>query len=122
MQVIFAALVFMMAGFVFLVFLIVPKLRRHALEAVAAVFGFAAGSMGSVFAGLVFCALSGYTEDTLWVWTGVPAAILVNAVFYGGGILGAWFAVRATAWLQAKILRVAAKIDRAGLPKSSQLD
>jgi hypothetical protein len=122
MQVIFAALVFMMAGFVFLVFLIVPKLRRHALEAVAAVFGFAAGSVGSIFAGLVLCALTGSTEDTLSAWAGVPAAILVNAVFYGGGILGAWLAALATAWLQAKILRIAAKIDRAGLPKSTQLD
>jgi len=104
--VIFAALVFALAGFVFLVFLAAPRLRRHALKAVAAVFGFAAGSVGSMFLSLVAYGLSGFTEDTLPAWAvGVPGAILWNTAFYGGGIVGAWLAVRAAGWAQARVLR-----------------
>jgi len=45
-----------------------------------------------------------------------------NCVFYGGGNLGAWLAVLATGWLQVHVLRVAARVDRAGPPKGTQLD
>ena len=87
MQVIFAALVLALAGFVFLVFLAVPRLRRHALKAVAAVFGFAAGSVGSMFLATVAYGLSGFTEDRLPAWAvGVFSVILWNSVGYGGGL------------------------------------
>jgi hypothetical protein len=101
--VIFAALVLAVAGCVFLVFLAVPRLRRHALKAVAAVFGFAAGSVGSMF----FFALAYglFREGTLPAWAvGVPGAILGNIAFYGGGIIGAWLAVWAAGWAQSRLL------------------
>lgn len=104
MQVIFATLVLALAGLAFLVFLAVPRLRRHALKAVAAVFGFAAGSVGSMVVALVAYGLSGFREDTLPAWAvGVPGAIMVNAVFYGGGIVGAWLAVRAAGLVQTRL-------------------
>src|SRR6185503_14154002 len=104
MQVIFATLVLALAGCVFLVFLTVPRLRRHALRAVAAVFGFAAGSIGSM--GLYALAYGFFREDTLPAWAiGVPGAILGNVAFYGGGIVGAWLAVRAVGWAQGYLLR-----------------
>lgn len=104
MQVIFATLVLAVAGCVFLVFLAVPRLRRHALKAVAAVFGFAAGSVGSM--GLFALAYGLFREDTLPAWaTGVPGAILGNVAFYGGGFVGAWVAVRVAGWAQAHLPR-----------------
>jgi len=104
MQVIFAALVLAAAACVFLVFLAVPRLRRHAIKAVAAVFGFAAGSVGSM--GFFALAYGLFREDTLPAWaTGVPGAILGNVAFYGGGIVGAWLAVRAASWAQGYLLR-----------------
>jgi hypothetical protein len=102
MQVIFAALVFALAGFVFLVFIAVPRLRRHALKAVAAAFGFAAGFVGSMFLFTVAYGLSGFTEDTLPAW---PVGVFWNTAGYGGGIVGAWLAVRAAGWAQARLLR-----------------
>ena len=104
MQVIFAYTVLFVAGFVCLVFLAVPRLRRHALKAVGAVFGFCAGSVGSMFVAVAAYGLSGYTEDTLPAWVvGVPGAILANAIFWGGGIAGAWLAFRAIGWVQAQV-------------------
>jgi len=104
MQVIFASMVLAAAAFVFLVFLAVPRLRRHAIKAVAAVFGFAAGSIGSM--GLFALAYGLFREDTLPAWaTGVPGATLGNVAFYGGGIVGAWLAVRAASWAQGYLLR-----------------
>ena len=103
MQVIFATLVLVVAGLVFLVFLTVPPLRRHALKAVAAVFGFAAGSVGMMFLFAAAYGLSGRSAGTLPVWAvGVPAAILGNIAFYGGGIVGAWLAVRAAGWVRLR--------------------
>lgn len=104
MQVIFATLVLAVAGCVFLVFLAVPRLRRHALRAVAAVFGFAAGSVGSM--GVFAIAYGLFKKNTLPAWAvGVPGAILGNMAFYGGGIVGAWLAVRAAGWAQAHLPR-----------------
>lgn len=103
MQVIFAVLVLAVAGSVFLVFLAVPRLRRHAIKAVAAVFGFAAGSVGSM--ALYAVAYGLFRADTLPAWAiGVPGAILGNMAFYGGGIIGAWLAVRSAGWAQARLL------------------
>ena len=105
MQVFFVIAVLALAGLAFLVFLVVPRLRRHALKAVAAVFGFAAGSLGSAFVCLAAYGLSGLSEGTLPAWVvGVPGAILWNVVFYGGGVVGAWLAVRAVGWVQARLL------------------
>jgi hypothetical protein len=102
-QVIFATLVLAVAGSVFLVFLAVPRLRRHAPKAVAAILGFAAGSVGSM--GLFAVAYGLFREGTLPAWAvGVPGAILGNMAFYGGGIVGAWLAVRAAGWAQARFL------------------
>ena len=104
MQVIFATLVLVLAGLVFLVFLAVPQLRRHALKAVAAVFGFAAGSMGMMFLFAAAYGLSGRSAGTLPAWAvGMPGAILGNIAFYGGGIVGAWLAIRAAGCVQARL-------------------
>lgn len=113
MQVIFAITVLAAAACVFLLFLAVPILRRHALKAVAAVFGFAAGSVGSM--GLFALAYGLFKEDTLPAWaTGVPGAILANIAFYGGGIVGAWIAVRAAGWAREYLLRAEYRARQAG--------
>lgn len=104
MQVIFAMLVLVVAALAFLVFLVLPPLRRHALKAVAAVFGFAAGSVGSMFASLVIYGLSGLKAETLPVSAQVTMAILWNCVFWGGGVVCAWIAVLAVGWVQARLL------------------
>ena len=106
MPVIFAALVYALAGFVFLVFLAVPRLRRHALKAAAAVFGFAAGGVGSMFLFAAGYGLLGITEDAHPAWSvGLPIAIVGNLAFYGGGIVCAWLAVRVAGWVQGRFMR-----------------
>jgi hypothetical protein len=49
---------------------------------------------------------SATNSDSAWAVgvRGVILAILWNMVFYGGGIVGAWLAVRAAGWAQARLL------------------